>query len=229
MKRLVITIDGPAAAGKSTVARELARRLGGLCLDTGSTYRAITWKALELGIPIDEEEALAGLIDSSELELLPAGDDGKNRVLINGQDVTDEIRTPRVDRFVSLVAAFPRVRERMVQLQRSLAGNGTVVIEGRDAGTVIMPSADYKFFLTASLEERARRRELDLERAGYRISREQIREELDRRDGLDSRRRASPLAVAPGALVVDTTNMTAGQVVEKILQVIRGNESCSTS
>lgn len=229
MERLVIAIDGPAAAGKSTISRELARRLGGLYLDTGSTYRAITWKALHAGIPTDDEEALAHLAAASVVELLPAGEDGKTRVMVDGQEVTRQIRSPLVDRHVSRVAAFPRVREQLVDLQRRLAGSGTVVIEGRDAGTVVVPTADYKFFLTATLAERTRRRQLDLMSDGHRLSWGEIQEDLARRDLLDSQRTASPLAVAPGAVVIDTTKMTADQVVERILREIRGCKTCCTS
>ena len=217
MSRLIVAIDGPAGAGKSTVARRVANRLGLLFLDTGAMYRAITWKAMQQGLPLDDEEAMARLARESRIELIP-GENG-DRVLIDGQDVTDAIRTPEVTRNVSQVSAHAGVREVLVERQRELSKEEGVVAEGRDIGTVVFPQAPVKIFLVASPMERARRRAKDLEAKGHPVDLDELAAEIARRDAYDSNRAVSPLKAAPDAVHVDTDPMTADQVVERILEI----------
>lgn len=225
MSRLIVAIDGPAGAGKSTVARGVARRLGLLFLDTGAMYRAITWKALKEGIPLDDEAAMTRLAREAAIELIP-GEDG-DRVLIDGQDVTDAIRTPEVTRNVSQVAAHAGVREILVDRQRELGKGGGVVAEGRDIGTVVFPQAPVKIFLVASPMERARRRARDLEAKGHQVDLDELAAEIARRDAYDSNRAVSPLKAAEDAVHVDTDPMTPDQVVERILEIARQREASS--
>lgn len=225
MSRLIVAIDGPAGAGKSTVARGVARRLELLFLDTGAMYRAITWKALKEGVPLDDEEAMTRLARESEIELIP-GEDG-DRVTIDGQDVTDAIRTPEVTRNVSQVAAHAGVREVLVERQRELGQGGGVVAEGRDIGTVVFPQAPVKIFLVASPMERARRRAKDLEAKGHAVNLDELAAEIARRDAYDSNRAVSPLKAADDAVLVDTDPMTPEQVIERILEIARQREAGS--
>jgi cytidylate kinase len=225
VSRLIVAIDGPAGAGKSTVARGVARRLELLFLDTGAMYRAITWKALKEGVPLDDEEAMTRLARESEIELIP-GEDG-DRVTIDGQDVTDAIRTPEVTRNVSQVAAHAGVREVLVERQRELGQGGGVVAEGRDIGTVVFPQAPVKIFLVASPMERARRRAKDLEAKGHAVNLDELAAEIARRDAYDSNRAVSPLKAADDAVLVDTDPMTPEQVIERILEIARQREAGS--
>jgi cytidylate kinase len=213
----VVAIDGPAASGKSTTARLAALRLGFRYLDTGAMYRAVTWKALAAGADPADGRALAALAASVRLELVP-GPAGE-RLLADGDDVTERIREPAVTRAVSLVASVPAVRRALVPLQRALARGGPAVVEGRDIGTVVFPDAAVKIFLVASLEERARRRRLELgERAG---SLAELAEEIRRRDALDSERDDSPLRPAPDAVPLDTTGLAIEDVVAEIVRIVR--------
>lgn len=211
-----IAIDGPAGAGKSTVARMLAARLGFLYVDTGAMYRALTLKALRVGINVADEEATGQLAAETQVEL------GGGRVYCDGEDVTEFIRSPQVSDAVSLVARSPRVRERMGQLQRAIAAGGRVVMDGRDIGSCVLPGARYKFFLTASLEERARRRAAELARQGYRgLDLAEVTAELARRDAMDAGREVAPLVQAQDAVWIDTTALGPAQVLERILQTIQ--------
>lgn len=219
-----IAIDGPAGAGKSTVARLVARRLGYLYLDTGAMYRALTLKALERRLDLEDGAALAALAAETDLRLGGEGPDGQTEVLLDGRDVTPAVRTPEVNRSVSLVARQPAVREALVALQRRLAEAGSVVMDGRDIGTVVLPSAEHKFFLTASLAERARRRCADLEAQGFTGSLASVEEEVARRDRLDSERAASPLRRASDAEEIDTTQLSVEEVVQYILRRVREAE-----
>jgi cytidylate kinase len=214
---MIIAIDGPAASGKSTVARAVATRLGFDYLDTGAMYRAVAAEALRRGLATNDAAALTEL--AAGLTLTFEHEDGSalsTRVLSDGRDVTAEIRTPAVDTAVSPVSAVPGVREAMVRVQRALAAHADCVVEGRDIGTVVFPEAEVKVYLSASPEERARRRAIDMERSGHDLTASAVKERLERRDTADSSRQVSPLAVAADAVELDTTGLTVGEVVERI-------------
>jgi cytidylate kinase len=211
-----IAIDGPAGAGKSTVARALAQTLGLTYLDTGAMYRAITLSALREGVRLSDAAELARLAQQISIEIRNDGPDNKNLVFLDGQDVTEEIRLPEVSRNVSVVARCPQVRNILAARQRQIGERGGVVMDGRDIGTVVMPEAEYKFFLNASLEERARRRQAELAAKGEQISLSQMMNELAVRDHIDSGRECAPLRPAADAIHIDTTEMTIEQVVRKI-------------
>ena len=220
---MIVAIDGPAGAGKSSLARALAGRIGAAYLDTGAMYRALTWLALREGADLDDAAGLAALAAGHPSRLTP-GPDGP-RVEIAGADVTAAIREPRVTAEVSRVATHTPVRAAMVDLQRALLGSGDWVADGRDIGTVVAPDAAVKVFLTASADERARRRGRDLARAGHAVAHEDLLRDIERRDAVDSGREASPLAVADGATVIDTTDMTPEQVIaalEALIEVAGG-------
>jgi cytidylate kinase len=219
MKPIVIAIDGPAGAGKSTVARGLAERLGLLYVDSGATYRAAALKALKAGVSPDDEPAVVELVASAIIQFV-AGDSGP-RVLLDGDDVTAAIRSPEVSLAASKVSRYPAVRQKMISLQRSLARGRGVVMEGRDIGTVVFPEASLKVFLTAASEERARRRLEDDQQRGQVVSLEQTIAAIEQRDQLDRGRELSPLVAAPDAVEVDSTNLSADQVVERILALAR--------
>ncbi len=219
MKSLVIAIDGPAGAGKSTVSRRVARQLGLLFLDTGAMYRALTWKALRVGLDLSDEPALARLAEESRIELLP-GEEG-DRVCIDGTDVTEAIRTPEVTGRVSEVAKVSAVRAHLVSLQQAMGKAGGVVAEGRDIGTVVFPHADLKIFLVASPRERARRRARDLEKAGHAVDLAALEADIQRRDDIDSNREHSPLKPAEDAVLLDSDHLTADEVVTAILERAR--------
>lgn len=223
---MIIAIDGPAASGKSTVARSLAARLGAGYLDTGAMYRAVAAEALRREIPLDDDHALIELADALTIRF--EREDGSplpTKVIADGRDVTREIRTPGVDSAVSPVSAVPGVRQAMVRIQRELGAEGDWVVEGRDIGTVVFPEAPVKVFLTASAEERARRREVDMRRLGLRLGAEDVQSRLEARDEYDSTREASPLLAAEDAVRLDTTGLSADEVVSliaRLVEVVRG-------
>ncbi len=218
MKKLIIAIDGPAGSGKSTTARLLASKLGYIYLDTGAMYRAFTLKVLRQGIDLCDEPALSRLARQTDIRLEP----GKNnlRVFLDGEDVTEKIRTPEIDRAISLVSQVKGVRERMVELQRKLGKAGGIVAEGRDIGTVVFPNADVKIFLIASPEARAERRLKDLTAQGIQVSVDEVLADIQRRDELDSNRAISPLKKAEDAIELDTSTLTIPRQVEAILKLV---------
>ena len=219
MKKLVITIDGPAGSGKSTTARLVAKRLDYLYLDTGAMYRAVTLKAIQTGIDLEDIEGLEAMAAATEVDIVP--DPGGYRVLLDGEDVTERIRSRDVTRASSIVSAVPGVRRRMVEIQRRLGQQGGIVAEGRDMGSVVFPDADLKIYLDADLETRARRRKLELEEKGEHVDIDDIRKDIIARDTYDSQRRHSPLVVPDGAVVIDTTHLTIQEQVELVLSHVK--------
>ncbi len=208
-----VAIDGPAGAGKSTIAKLLAKELDLLYIDSGSMYRAITLKALRLKYDFNNQALLAKLAKESQIDLF-YDNDGNYRVKLDQQDVTKEIRHPEVSQHVSYVAKVPEVRKHLVSRQQQMAAKGRVIMDGRDIGTRVLPNAEVKFFLTATIEERAKRRQLDLARQGYQVPLDKLIKELSERDEIDRNRSVDPLVPAADAIIVDTTGMTINQVVE---------------
>ena len=204
----IIAIDGPAGAGKSTVSKICAARLGYTYIDTGAMYRAVALKVLQSSKPVEE------IIKDVEIKLDAAG-----KVFLDGVDVTKEIRTPAVSRGASDVAKFGFVRKKLTELQREMAAQGKVIMDGRDIGTQVLPNADLKIFLTATVEERARRRFLELKEKNLPVDFEQIKTEIALRDKQDSEREIAPLAQAEDAILLDSTSLTIEQVAEKILEL----------
>lgn len=211
-----IAIDGPAGAGKSTVARLVADSLGMHYLDTGSMYRAIAYKVLKSGAAPENEEETVRIASSADISFDNLG----KKIYCDGQDVTEEIRSAEVTSAVSIISAYPGVRRRMVALQRKEAAGGNVVMDGRDIGTVVLPDAPVKIFLTASLEERTKRRLQELQTAGKDITFEKVYSDIEKRDKSDSSREYSPLKAADDAIVLDTTEMTVQKVAETIVEII---------
>jgi cytidylate kinase len=215
-KIAVIAIDGPAGSGKSTTARLVAKKLRFMYLDTGAMYRAVTLKALRRKVDLSCEQQVVDLLQDTRLKLVLAN--GRFQVLLDDEDVTRKIRRLRVSQQVPTVAAMPAVRKWLVALQRTFGKHGRIVADGRDIGTVVFPNARLKIFLTASLEERARRRLRDFARSGENIDLEQVIAELRARDEMDSTRAASPLTKASDAIELDTTHLTIEQQVDFIVQ-----------
>ena len=216
MANLIVTIDGPAASGKSTVARLLAERLGASFLDTGAMYRVVTLAAMQAGVDMSDEEELLGVLRDNEFGF--AAKEGKLMVLINGADVTAQIRESEVTANARYVASAEKLREKLVQMQRQFAaGEEKIVTEGRDQGTVAFPDADIKFYLTAEAIERAKRRQAELQANGSSQSLEKIQVAIEERDKSDANRAIGPLRPADDAIVIDTTDLSIEEVVEKLL------------
>jgi len=212
-KSLKIAIDGPAGSGKSTIAKILAEKLSLLYIDTGAMYRAITFKALQSG-----RFSTKDIIDIAENSQIIFD---KGRIYLDGMDVTEEIRKPEIDEKVSFTASIPEVRERLVMLQRKMAAEQGVVMDGRDIGTVVLPDADYKFFLTANIEERAIRRYNELLKKGVFKSFQEVKEEIIRRDKNDAERECSPFKKAEDAVEIDTTDKDINTVVKELMEYIK--------
>lgn len=219
MKKLVVTIDGPAASGKSTTARTVAKRLGYKYLDTGAMYRAIGLKALRTGVDVTDEAGMAELARGTEVDVrtLASG----TRVLLDGVDVTDELRSPDVSAAASAVAALGPVRERMVEIQRTVGAEGGIVAEGRDIGSVVFPDAEVKIYLDADLMTRAERRKRELNGKGTPVELGKVERDIRSRDKTDSNRRHSPLVVPEGAVIVNTTHLTIEEQIEEVLREVR--------
>ena len=218
-----IAIDGPAASGKSTVAKRLADDLGYLYFDTGVMYRAITWVALEQENSVDDEAKVTALAESVQIDVCPPSqEDGRDcDVLADGEDITWQIRRPEVDANVSVVAAYPGVRDALTAQQRRIGRRGEVVMVGRDIGTVVLPDADLKVYLDASVEERARRRYDELIARGDQISFETVLSAMKRRDEIDSNRDVAPLRAASDAVVIDTDDLAIDQVVANVVALVQ--------
>jgi len=215
MADLVITIDGPAASGKSTVARRLAERLGASFLDTGAMYRAVTLAAIQAGVDMNNEQELLGVLKTREFQFSVR--QGRMSVCIDGVDVTEQLRSPRVTDSARYIASAPKLRGKLVEMQRRFAaGEGKVVTEGRDQGTVAFGDADMKFYLTAEINERARRRLAELHAKGSVESLEEIQKAIEQRDKSDESRAVGPLRPADDAVIIDTTGLSIEEVVEKL-------------
>lgn len=220
---LVITIDGPAASGKSTTARAVARELGFLYADSGALYRAVTWLALETATATDDERALLRMMDRTNVDFFVK--DGAILFRIDGRTLDAELRTRQVNAHVSPVAAAPGVRVRIVEWLRSMAELGPLVMEGRDIGTVVFPAATHKFYLDASHQERTRRRHAESVDTRETVTVNEVAQSLKRRDLIDSTRRAAPLQVPPGAMVIDSTSMDLAAVAAAIVAAIQSGKS----
>ena len=214
-----IAIDGPAGAGKSTIAKALAARLHYIYIDTGAMYRAIGLFALRSGVLGEDREGVAALLPEIRLEL--CFQDGAQHILLNGEDVSQAIRTPQASAYASLVSAIPAVRSFLLDYQRSFARNNSVIMDGRDIGTVVLPQADCKIFLTAGSEARARRRFAELQAKGDETPYEEVLAAIRQRDRQDSSREAAPLKAAEDAVVVDTTACTLEESIEKVYAVVK--------
>ncbi|WP_093230774.1 (d)CMP kinase [Thermoflavimicrobium dichotomicum] len=222
MRRFLVAIDGPAGAGKSTVARLVAEQLGLTYVDTGAMYRGVAWRALQEKVDVTNEEVLAQLAEATQFKLEKEG------IRINGKWLKEELRTPEVSQLASAIAKMGEVRQALVRKQQEIARQHGVVMDGRDIGTHVLPHADVKVFLTASIEKRAKRRYLELLAKGYQVDERTLQEEIRKRDENDQTRKHSPLRQAEDAVFIDTSDLTVSEVVEKILELCRtkvgGNE-----
>jgi len=222
MAELIVTIDGPAGSGKSTIAGLLAQKLGASFLDTGAMYRAVTLAAMQSGVDLSNEDELLKILQTTEFQF----DIKKSKmaIRINGIDATEQIRSPEVTASARYIASAPKVREKLVEMQRQFAAeHEKIVTEGRDQGTVAFPKADIKFFLTADVTERARRRQAELQAKGVTNSIEQIQNAMERRDKSDQNRTVGPLKPADDAVIIDTTDLNIEQVVDKLLNYVKKN------
>ena len=216
---LVIAIDGPAASGKSTTAKLVAQKLGYLYIDTGAMYRAVALKAAREGVPLDDPAAISRMLAATVITQEPTSEG--IRTMLDGNDVSREIRTPEMSKAASDISALPAVRRRLVSLQQEMGRQGGVVMEGRDITTVVFPDAEVKVFMKASIAQRAMRRREELKAQGIECGLGQLEAQIAERDAQDSRRADSPLTQAPGSLVIDTSALTIEQQVEMVLEAVR--------
>ena len=226
---LIIAIDGPAAVGKSTMGKLIARELGFLYIDTGAIYRAITWKVLKNNINVYDEDIISNLVSNTYITIEKVNCNSLNdyyHIFVDGEDVTEEIRNPRIDQNVSQIARLPKIRKQLIYLQRELAEKGDIVMEGRDIGSVILPQADIKFYFTASEEERIKRRHKELINKGYSIDYEKVKKQIIQRDKIDSKRKYAPLIMAKDAILIDSTEKSIEEVKDKILKIIKKYREC---
>ena len=228
-KGLIIAIDGPAASGKSTTAQLLAQKLGYVYIDTGAMYRACALKAKKMGIDINDEESIRELLDDIDIRI--ENHNSKNRIFLDGEDVSEDIRADDISALASAISAIPAVRYKMVELQRKMGEKGSVILDGRDIGTFVFPTAEVKFFLTASPEVRAKRRWLELQQKGINKDFSEVLADLVKRDNNDSQRALAPLKKADDAIEVDTSNMTIEEQTDFLYQIIcsRMEEECKCS
>lgn len=222
---MIVAIDGPAGAGKSTVSKEVARRLGFTCLDTGAMYRAIAWQAIRNGVEFDDSQGLDQVANNYRIEFAyDQGEPSPSGVLMGGVDVTRAIRTAEIDRAVSLVSKEPLVRAALVAQQQRIGNSGNYVVEGRDIGTVVFPDAAVKVFLFASAEERARRRVAqNAERGIGSVDYDEVLADIVKRDEIDSSRDSSPLEPAADAVMLDSSDLSIEEVIEKICQLAKAH------
>ena len=218
MKKIQVAIDGPASAGKSTVAKIVAKKLHFIYCDTGAMYRSVTFAALKNHVKLDDDQALKELLKTIEIRFVPA--EPEQRVFVNDEEVTQAIRTPEITNNVSLVSAQPSVRAELTKRQQEIAEAGGIVMDGRDIGTTVLPNAEVKIFLVASVHERAVRRFKENQTKGIDTPLDVLEKEIEERDYKDSHREISPLTQAKDAVLVDTTSLTIDQVVDKILEII---------
>jgi cytidylate kinase len=219
-KKLVIAIDGPAGSGKSTVSKLVAKRLGLLYLDTGAMYRALTLKVMRAGVKPEDKAAAVRIAASADIHFITSADSDP-QVLLDGEDVSREIRTPEVTQHVKHVACIPGVRKRMVQLQRAIAEKQGAVVEGRDIGTVVLRNTPFKYYIDATAEERAQRRFKELTGMGMNVNLEEIKADVIARDASDIHRKVGPLRKAKDAIRIDTTSLSIEQVVDKLVTLIQ--------
>ena len=218
MKKIQVAIDGPASAGKSTVAKIVAKKLHFIYCDTGAMYRSVTFAALKNHVKLDDDQALKELLKTIEIRFVPA--EPEQRVFVNDEEVTQAIRTPEITNNVSLVSAQPSVRAELTKRQQEIAEAGGIVMDGRDIGTTVLPNAEVKIFLVASVHERAVRRFKENQTKGIDTPLDVLEKEIEERDYKDSHREISPLTQAKDAVLVDTTSLTINQVVDKIVEII---------
>ncbi|HHU62182.1 MAG: (d)CMP kinase [Bacillota bacterium] len=216
-----IAIDGPAGAGKSTIARLLAKELGLRYLDTGAMYRAVTLEALRKGLSLDDEEELVKMVTSMDLEIVFGDESEGNLLFLGDENITELIRQPEISSQVSTLSKHKKVRDLVSSLQKEIGKSGSIVMDGRDIGTVVMPYAEWKFFLEASVQERAKRRKKQLEEKGLKVDLAELEAQISERDFLDKTRKNSPLIKADGAIEIDTTSLGIEEVVHKLLGLIR--------
>jgi cytidylate kinase len=223
-KGLIIAIDGPAAVGKSTIGKLIAQKLGFLYIDTGAIYRAITWKVLKNNLSVNNEDLISILVSKTQIKINRVSSNSLKdyyHIFIDGKDVTEEIRDPKIDQNVSQIAKLPKIRKQLISLQKKLAKEGNIIMEGRDIGSVILPYADIKLYFIASEEERTKRRYKELTDKGYKIDYKEVKKQIMKRDEIDSKRKYSPLTKAEDAVLIDSTEKTIEEVENEILKIIK--------